>query len=47
LVVTLEKAQVDLRFKLDNSLAQRRLLDAQPCGCTRKVQFLSLLSKIT
>jgi hypothetical protein len=40
LMIPLEKAQVDLRFKLDNSLAQRRLLDTQPLSCARKVQFL-------
>jgi hypothetical protein len=34
LMIAHEKAQVDLRFKLDNPLAQRRLLDAQPRGCT-------------
>jgi hypothetical protein len=39
LMVPHKEAQVSLLFEHGNLLAQRRLVDAQSRGCTRKVKF--------
>jgi hypothetical protein len=39
LMVPHEEAQVSLLFEHGNLLAQRRLVDTQPRGCTGKIQF--------